>query len=65
MKAYEKGFGENHLQKIVFLYLDSIIRKKKKGREVLTFIDRMIRISLYGQGGIGQKFLKRKKYAQT
>ena len=50
MKAYEKGFGENHFtEDSLSFILDSYYPEKEEGREVLRF-----RISLYGQGGIGQ-----------
>ncbi len=56
MKAYEKGFGENHFtEDSLSFILDSYYPEKEEGREVLTFIGiEGFRISLYGQGGIGQ-----------
>ena len=55
MKAYEKGFGENHLQKIVFLYFRFLLSGKEEGRRgAYIYRTEGFRISLYGQGGIGQ-----------
>ena len=39
MKAYEKGFGENHFtEDSLSFILDSYYPEKEEGREVLTFI---------------------------
>ena len=55
MKAYEKGFGENHFTEDSLSYFRFLLSgKRRRKRGAYIYRTEGFRISLYGQGGIGQ-----------